>query len=895
MAVTSSQRGTLCLGLALCCATADVPALAQSFVRIGVEFQIQQTGYAFPADLGMAANGDFVVVWNKDFEHMYLRRFDSAGMPKADEEIADSGPDDTRPAVGVAGDGKFIVSWVAYVDAQSERDIRSRRFDAAGTAGGPAFLVNTYTPEDQSRVTVAADADGDFVVAWDNSPLAEPGIFARRFTSSGVPQGGVFQVNTYTTAPVTYPRVAMDADGDFVLAWQRLEAGSGLDVLARRFNSAGVAQALEFQVNTFTLNAQAYPAVAMDDAGDFVLAWTSYGQASLSSDVFARRFSAAGVALGIEFQANPYTGGYQRAPAVSLDSDGDFVVVWLGQGANEPQGVFARWFDASGAPQSGELQVDSHTSTTNSILSQVRVELQDDRDFVVVRSPGAYLQLMGPDSVTRLGAEFRVNQFTVRSQTRPAAAVEPDGDFVVTWSGALVSGSGIYGRRFSSLGGVLTGDFLVNAPTAVSESSPAVASDDGGFVVTWVSYRGGTADIFARRYDPSGTAQATEFQVNSFSASYQLAPAIDSDDDGDFVIAWQSDTKDGSFYGVAARRFDSVGVAQGVEVQVNAYTSGQQKAPAIAMTPNGEFIVTWESTGQDGPSDGVFARRFSAAGVSQAVEFQVNLHTGGHQRDPAVATNQDGAFVIVWESYQDGELEGVFARRFDSAGVGLASEFQVNAHTLDRQDDATVTYTPDGGFVVVWKSLGQDGDGLTTGVFGRRFDSAGVPQGREFLVNSYIVNQQGYPTLAADAARRFVVAWQSNNQDGQQGGIFARRFALPPLPAEVLDIDGDGSAGALTDGLLALRFMFGFTGSTLTTGALGPNCSRCDAAAIQAQFEKINLDIDANGSTTPLTDGLLVLRYLFGFTGTTLTAGAVGPGCARCTDAEVAAHLSNLF
>ena len=54
------------------------------------------------------------------------------------------------------------------------------------------------------------------------------------------------------------------------------------------------------------------------------------------------------------------------------------------------------------------------------------------------------------------------------------------------------------------------------------------------------------------------------------------------------------------------------------------------------------------------------------------------------------------------------------------------------------------------------------------------------------------------------------------------------------------------------------------------------------------------LDVDGNGTTEPLTDGLLVLRFLFGFTGATLTTGAVGAGCTRCDAAAIVAYLQSL-
>ena len=96
-----------------------------------------------------------------------------------------------------------------------------------------------------------------------------------------------------------------------------------------------------------------------------------------------------------------------------------------------------------------------------------------------------------------------------------------------------------------------------------------------------------------------------------------------------------------------------------------------------------------------------------------------------------------------------------------------------------------------------------------------------------------------------------------------------------------------------------LRSLFGFTGTTLTSGAVDlVESTRCDAAAIAPYITGLGLllDVDGDGQTLPLTDGLLVLRYLFGFTGTTLTGGAVNlVGCTRCNAAAIEPDLLGLM
>src|SRR5690348_12009243 len=91
-----------------------------------------------------------------------------------------------------------------------------------------------------------------------------------------------------------------------------------------------------------------------------------------------------------------------------------------------------------------------------------------------------------------------------------------------------------------------------------------------------------------------------------------------------------------------------------------------------------------------------------------------------------------------------------------------------------------------------------------------------------------------------------------------------------------LDVDLNGTADALTDGLLIVRYLFGFTGTALTNGVVDPAGHRTDPTAITTYLDGIKntmLDVDLNGHADALTDGLLIVRNLFGFTGSALTTG----------------------
>jgi glucose/arabinose dehydrogenase len=116
-----------------------------------------------------------------------------------------------------------------------------------------------------------------------------------------------------------------------------------------------------------------------------------------------------------------------------------------------------------------------------------------------------------------------------------------------------------------------------------------------------------------------------------------------------------------------------------------------------------------------------------------------------------------------------------------------------------------------------------------------------------------------------------------------------------PLPSR-FDVDLDGQPDSLTDGVIILRWLFGFRGDTLITGSVAPGCLRCEAPEIESYLASlaVDLDVDGNSVTDALTDGALVLRWLFGFRGPALVAEAVAPECTRCEPEEIDAYLEAL-
>jgi hypothetical protein len=386
-----------------------------------------------------------------------------------------------------------------------------------------------------------------------------------------------------------------------------------------------------------------------------------------------------------------------------------------------------------------------------------------------------------------LGPEFRINSYTTGMQALPHVASDAAGNFVVVWEGSQGqdgSGAGIFGQRYDNSGTPVGPEFRVNTHTSDQQQNPQIAADSAGnFVVVWRSnlQDGSGSGVFGQRYASSGTPLGPEFRVNSFTTGNQLMPSVASDPAGNFVVVWHSDTGDGWGYGVLGQRFASSGVALGPQFRVNTFTTGSQSSPSAAIDSAGNFVVVWQSDGQDGSTYGTFGQRYLSSGAPLGPEFRINTYTTGFQGFPGVASDSAGNFVAVWSSF--GERNDVFGQRYAASGAPLGPEFRVNTTTANTQLLGAVASDPSGNFVVAWTSSYQDGS--AHGVWAQRYANSGSPVGSEFRVNTYTSNYQDTWSVATDAAGNFTVTWASFAEDGSGWGVYGQRFGQI-VPVELM-------------------------------------------------------------------------------------------------------------
>lgn len=373
------------------------------------------------------------------------------------------------------------------------------------------FQINTYTSSYQSNPAAATDANDNFIVVWSsyNQDGSSNGIFGQQFNPGCTPAGDEFQINTTTAGNQTEPAVAMNASGYFVIAWQ----GPGVnaeDIFARLFDPNGQPLSGEFRVNTITAGSQLCPAVAINNDGNFVIVWESADVPDVGKKaICGQLYNHNGTALGTEFIVNDTNEPVCRYPAVVMQDNGKFIVVWVKDSSTKS--LWTRHFNANGTPPYLAKKVS-------------------DTDFT--------------------------------SLTRPGIAIDANGNYAIVWDGHPSSylEDDIYIKRYHYSHAPLHSQFRVNTYTTGAQSDPAIAmAADGRFIVVWESDTDSDAtkkDIFGQRFPAQGEyvgnplLTGDEFRINAYLADDQKYPAVAMLPAGKFITVWQSMGQDGSDFGI---------------------------------------------------------------------------------------------------------------------------------------------------------------------------------------------------------------------------------------------------------------------------------------------------------------------------------------------------------
>jgi hypothetical protein len=369
---------------------AAAPVEAQLVRGPEIVVNAAKAGHQGTPDVAVAPDGHSVVVWVNGFfpANVMARVLGADGTPRTgDLRVSASEPDfQDHPRVAMAANGNFVVVWQARVSQTAPARVYGRRFNAAGQPLGPRFRLGTGYHLEQSQPDVACAPNGRFVVAWTENdgkfqPDAEPmtDVLARRFAADGHPletdwiaAGGWY--NQYS------PKLAINTSGAFVIAVEAYDESDAHDdgstyIYAMAYGADGKFLHLIDLYLVFSLY-QSFPAVALADDGTTILAWED-SQADDSNDdnywanapgILAQRFDTAGTRTGEEIHVNTGITDVQVEPSLALTPEG-FVVVWSSAGGQDGdgKGVFAQRFALDGSKVGPETPLATRTAGDQSL------------------------------------------------------------------------------------------------------------------------------------------------------------------------------------------------------------------------------------------------------------------------------------------------------------------------------------------------------------------------------------------------------------------------------------------------------------------------------------------------------------------------------------------------
>ena len=453
----------------------------------------------------------------------------------------------------------------------------------------------------------------------------------------------------------------------------------------------------EFQVNATTEGNQIYPDVVMDSNGNYVVVWEGPGKLANDRDLFFQRYNAKGEPQGEEFSL---TVGRDVKPAMAMQPDGDFIVVWEDELPGGTGNIYGKRYDVLGKPRGEPFLVHENQSARR---GEPDVAVDTKGNFVVTWQErpvngisifDIYAQRFDTNA-NKVGSLIAVNTFTKNLEGRsPAIAVDGFGEFVITWQGSgEVDGNGIYARHFNANGTPkLDREFLVNTPTATGEYGPTIAMNEAGdYVISWAGTGEGNAgDVYVRRFNTNDEPLTKDFRVNVVTSPNQDESDVTIAADGSFIVTWKSYGQDGSGSGVYARRFSIDGTPDGGEQLVNTFTASSQTYPAIAMNDNGNVIIAWHSIGQDGDSVGIFAQRFE---VVSTVEFSQPTYQVNESGTPVgLAVTLERTDPSITSQVQVNVVSGT---AFAGTDFSLASPFLVTFNPGETRKGITIPILQD--------------------------------------------------------------------------------------------------------------------------------------------------------------------------------------------------------
>jgi hypothetical protein len=275
----------------------------------------------------------------------------------------------------------------------------------------------------------------------------------------------------------------------------------------------------------------------------------------------------------------------------------------------------------------------------------------------------------------------------------------------------------LYGQRFNSIRGPVGHRFLVtpDPPASTQRFDVAALPDDGAVVVTLGTpcaiCQNGRVSLYARVLAPDDSLASPFFQVprHASEAPDNGVRNLAVDHLGNMTVVWSTGNGDPGardYSDIHGRRFSSAGEPIGPEFVVNTTLRGTQADPSVAVDEDGDFVVVWQTRFPGGLLRSIFGQRFSKTGKKVGPEFRVNEERVEKDFVPSVAMDREGNFVVAWQSFSHSPARAqcgqIRARLYRRDGTPAGPEFPVAPGYAACGEEPKVAFGPNGAFAFVW-------------------------------------------------------------------------------------------------------------------------------------------------------------------------------------------------
>lgn len=295
-------------------------------------FQVNETiaGDQEFASVASDEDGNFVIVWtDSNLNKVFAKSYFADGSVNQGEFLV--ADDAVGASVAMNQSGQWVVAW----DSSTDGRIKAEIYNTDGSVRVSEFTANDNGGSgSRQNVSVDMNATGDIAIVWDKSEFSND-IYLAKYDIDGVDQlGGEIKVADILFNELSQADVSMNDSGEIAVSLTRQNLG-GIDVGVHMVNSDGSLGNIYTPVNVTSDGSQFNSSIAMDDNGDFVVMWEGNGVGD-DEGIFYRVYDAALDQFGNEIRVNDYTTGEQHSASLQLRNKNEMLIAFSGEGPSGP-------------------------------------------------------------------------------------------------------------------------------------------------------------------------------------------------------------------------------------------------------------------------------------------------------------------------------------------------------------------------------------------------------------------------------------------------------------------------------------------------------------------------------------------------------------------------------